>query len=71
MPYSVSAEEELPDALEPSYDTDWEERIFDPVPGAEVYLGSSEIRMRSRGIGVLFMLVLRRMRGEDYGNGIK
>jgi hypothetical protein len=39
MPYKVSREEELPNALEPGYDTDWEERLFDPVPGAGVYLG--------------------------------
>lgn len=39
MPYGVNGEEELPDALDPRYDSDWEDRLFDPVPGAGVYLG--------------------------------
>jgi len=34
----VSVDEELPDALDSRYDIDWEERLFDPVPGAVVYL---------------------------------
>jgi hypothetical protein len=39
MPYNVNGEEELPDALDSRWDTDWDERLFDPVPGAGVYLG--------------------------------
>jgi hypothetical protein len=39
MPYSASGEEELPDALNPNYDSDWNERLFDPVLGAGLYLG--------------------------------
>jgi hypothetical protein len=39
MPYSANGEEELPDALDPRYDSDWEDRLFDPVPGAGIYLG--------------------------------
>lgn len=30
---------EPPDASHPSYDTDWDERLFDPVPGAGIYAG--------------------------------
>ena len=39
MPYNSNGEEDLPDALDPRYDSDWEERLFDPVPGAGIYLG--------------------------------
>jgi hypothetical protein len=39
MPYNATGEEDLPDALDPRYDSDWEERLFDPVPGAGIYLG--------------------------------
>jgi hypothetical protein len=39
MPYNTNGEEELPGALDPRYDSDWNERLFDPVPGAGVYLG--------------------------------
>jgi hypothetical protein len=39
MPYKGNGEEELPDALDPRYDSDWEDRLFDPVPGAGIYLG--------------------------------
>ncbi|KAE9373395.1 hypothetical protein N431DRAFT_337317 [Stipitochalara longipes BDJ] len=39
MPYNANGEEELPDALDPRYDSDWEERLFDPIPGVGIYLG--------------------------------
>ena len=39
MPYSVSVDEELPEAVDTSYDTGGKERLFDHVPGAAVYLG--------------------------------
>ncbi|KAH8748485.1 hypothetical protein F5882DRAFT_489962 [Hyaloscypha sp. PMI_1271] len=39
MPYNANGEEELPDALDSRWDTDWDERLFDPVPGAGIYLG--------------------------------
>lgn len=38
MPYNASGEEELPDALDPCYNSDWNDRLFDPVPGAGIYL---------------------------------
>lgn len=39
MPYNVSGEEELLDSLDPCYDSDWNERLFNPIPGAGIYLG--------------------------------
>ena len=39
MPYGANGEEELPDALDSRWDTDWDERLFDPVPGTGIYLG--------------------------------
>ena len=39
MPSSANGEDELPDAFDPRYDSDWDDRHFDPVPGAGIYLG--------------------------------
>jgi hypothetical protein len=38
MLYNGNGEAELRDALDPCYDSNWEDRLFDPVPGAGIYL---------------------------------
>lgn len=38
-PYEMNGLDIKADRLDPNYDSDWHERLFDPVPGAGVYLG--------------------------------
>lgn len=53
MPFKASEKEELPDVLDLRYDTDGEERLFDRVPGAGVYLWElrkPDERLRNRNV---------------------
>lgn len=38
-PYGMDRVPDTPDDHNPSYDTDWSERLSNPVPGAGVYIG--------------------------------
>lgn len=57
LSYGSDSSENEPDAMDPSYDLDWDGHLSDPVPGTGVYLGEFKSAKRPRDRNVVYAML--------------